>query len=222
MTDRMPRTERLGTDHPTDVGFLAFTYRNWLAGKPNYLSSVSSVSPAPRTVLGLGLPGWQREFKWTQQQCERFIESIWKGVSIGSWMINVVDQGGLHSLDGLVIDGQQRLTALQRYLDNELSTPAADGTRLFWSDLDLIEQRRFLRAPFPHIEVRLTDESKLRELYDLLNYGGTPHLESERASVPRRDGDGGGNVQASGWDELGFQNPSAADELYFDVDAPRA
>jgi hypothetical protein len=180
MSDRMPSSDRIGSDHPTDVGYLAFTYEKWQAGTPTFPNS------SERTVLGIGLPWWQRKITWTDEQCTRFISSIWRGLNIGSWMINIVDFGPSNPLDGIVIDGQQRLTALQRYFDNEIPFAANDGQLLLWGELTTTERRRFLRSPFPHIEVRLTDEQRLIDLYNLLNFSGSPHTAADRPDPSNR------------------------------------
>lgn len=176
-TDRMPVSERIGIQRAFDVHHLLYTYEKWLKGDETYPSG------AKRRVMGIGLPDWQRPLRWSDQQCIRFIESIWRGISIGFWMLNVVDTREPSPLDGLVIDGQQRLTALQRYVDNEFTVAAADDTPLYWRDLTVFEKRRFGRTPFPFIELSVTDENKLKELYVMHNFSGTPHTEEDLSLV---------------------------------------
>lgn len=173
--DRMPRAERLGSEHETQVEFVLHTYAKFQAGTPIYMMD------APRHVMGLGLPSWQREAVWDDAQCVRFLESVWKGVPLGFWILNVIDSDGPHPLEGLVIDGQQRLRAVQRYVDGEIQVPAEDGTPIGWNDLNTLERRRFGRARFPYIQTSLTDETKLQAFYDLYNFGGVRHAEHERA-----------------------------------------
>lgn len=173
--DRMPLAERLGQEHETQIGFLLHTYGKFRANNPVYLMA------AERYVMGLGLPSWQRGEAWNEAQCEKFIESVWKGVPLGFWILNVVDADAPHPLEGLVIDGQQRLRALQRYVEGEITVPAQDGSRPRWSDLTPRERRRFENHRFPYIQTSETDELKLQQFYDLYNFGGTRHQEHERA-----------------------------------------
>lgn len=174
--DRMPDAKRVGREHPTEVSFLLHIYKNWKQGRDNYPSK------ANRRVLGLGVPEWQRPIVWTDDQCIRFVESIWRGVSIGTWILNVTDQIG-GPLDGLVIDGQQRLKAIQRYIENDFPVSAKDGTALYWRDLTEQEQRRFGKTMFPWFETEINDENELKSLYNLHNFGGTPHKESDRVEI---------------------------------------
>lgn len=44
-------------------------------------------------------------------------------------------------------------------------------------------RRRFYRLSFPSIEVSASDEATLREIYDRLNFGGTPHTDEQRAGA---------------------------------------
>lgn len=38
--------------------------------------------------MGYKLPNWQRQAKWSDEQCSRFLESIWMGSWIGTFMVN--------------------------------------------------------------------------------------------------------------------------------------
>lgn len=121
-----------------------------------------------RTALGFLLPEWQRPFVWEDGQCVRFIESIWKGPPLGSYTVNLkVDS----EFDGYLIDGQQRLTSIERYLSDEFPV---FGYK--WSEVTLVDRRVFETGYiFPYYETRSDDENYLREYYELMNFGETPH-----------------------------------------------
>lgn len=172
--DRMPVPAPRGTERLTDIGHLWHVYQSYKKGDDYYPTG------AIRRVLGIGLPHWQRQLKWSERQMAQYVLSCWQQRNVGCWLLNVLESGP-HELDGLLIDGQQRLTALERYFDDRFPVPAVDGTALYWSDLTRPEQRRFERVPMPHFEIRYTDETELKRLYDLLNYSGVAHEESERA-----------------------------------------
>lgn len=136
--------------------------------------------PAERYAMGFPLPAWQRPLVWTAQQCGRFIESAWLGLHLGTLVVNGVrhEGGSVHPLSGLLIDGQQRLAAIAAYLD--------DGLEVFgyrWSELGRHEQARFERTIFMRSETSIWDERELQDLYDRLNFGGTPHDPRERARL---------------------------------------
>lgn len=145
---------------------------------------------ASRFVMGLPLAPWQREFKWSDDHARRFIHSAWTGVHLGTYVVTdlelrreVDDFRGIEflPLSNCVIDGQQRLMALELYLTDRLAVPDSEGTLTLWSEVDARDRRRFQNTIFSRGIIRERDETKLRELYDVMNFGGVPHLDSERA-----------------------------------------
>ena len=132
-----------------------------------------------RRVLGYKLPAFQRPERWTDAQCVAFLESLWLGISPGTFMVNWSTVGDDYHY--LLLDGQQRLRALERYWDGELAVPGDDGRAYRWTELTKAEHAHFLRIPFPWIETGYTTPAQLREAYNRHNFGGTPHLPEERA-----------------------------------------
>jgi hypothetical protein len=137
---------------------------------------------ATEWLLGHRMPPFQRPALWTLEQQVRFLTSCWSGIHLGTYVVNRVDNwrdNFLPHVDNWLIDGQQRLRAIKAYLEDEFSVY---GYR--WSELTKIEQRHFDNIPFACSMVHETSESNLRMLYDLLNFGGTPHTEDQRATLP--------------------------------------
>lgn len=135
--------------------------------------------PAPRRVLGWPLPPWQRPPVWRVDQSRRFIESAWLGLHLGTIVVNGMREqpdGKPHPLSGLLLDGQQRLLAIEAYLAGAFTVFGHD-----WHELGAHEHRRFYAAALTRCEVSLWQEDALRDLYDRLNFGGTLHDPEERA-----------------------------------------
>lgn len=120
-----------------------------------------------RRLMGLKHPDWQTQTVWTDERCIRFIESIWLGINPGHFIMND-SFSYAHKLT--VLDGQQRLRAIERYWLNEFAIKGEDGMVYLWSDLTKPEQNIFLRFKFPWIETRHETEAELRETYDLYNF----------------------------------------------------
>jgi uncharacterized protein with ParB-like and HNH nuclease domain len=134
---------------------------------------------AERMILGYPLPDWQRTLKWSVSQDIAFIESIWLGIPIGFYVVNKFDwlaDGSPHPMSGLLLDGQQRFYALERYLEDEIPVFGH-----YWSELPVKDRRRFMNTPFPSYETSLEDDHQARDIYNRLNFGGTPHREDEKA-----------------------------------------
>jgi hypothetical protein len=152
----------------------------------NYEKEDRAVYPwANRFVLGFPLAPWQCELMWTNEQKVRFIESAWTGVDLGSYMINRLWEydaaGSLKYLSDVVVDGQQRLQALQDYFNNEFAVNDINGIPRYWRELGRVQIRRFSSISFARAEIKTFDEALLRKAYNLRSFGGTPHTEAERA-----------------------------------------
>lgn len=135
-----------------------------------------------RPLFGLVLPSWQRPEVWDAARKRKFIEGIFLGLGTGYYVCTSFDwgDGGARRKNaGLLLDGQQRLTALRDFVSGEISI--FDGIK--YEHLSIADRRKhFHGVVFPSIEMECTtDERVLREIYDRLAFGGVPHKESERA-----------------------------------------
>lgn len=131
-----------------------------------------------RTVMGYFLPPWQRGLVWSDEQKVRLIESLWLGLNIGTYTFNRSKFGTQY--DNLLIDGQQRMWAIQCYLEDQFPV---FGYR--WSEVTEVDRRGFeFTAHFHCYITNSDDEAYLRSYYDMMNFGGTAHKESERATPP--------------------------------------
>lgn len=73
--------------------------------------------------------------------------------------------------DTWLLDGQQRVSAIMAYTADEFPVYG----RLF-SELGRVDHRQWsMSISFPCLETHLEDEAQLRDVYDRLAYGGTPH-----------------------------------------------
>ena len=129
-----------------------------------------------RQVMGYKLPVWQRDFVWSNDQCVKLIESLWLGINIGTYTFNRSRNN--EDYDDLLIDGQQRMTAIQKYLDGDFPVFG-----YYWQDLDKVEQRKLTFSHFHCYITESDDENYLRSYYDLVNFSGTAHKEDERATI---------------------------------------
>ncbi|MFW1108333.1 DUF262 domain-containing protein [Vibrio parahaemolyticus] len=135
---------------------------------------------ASRFIGGWPLPSWQRGLVWTVEQKVSFIESVFIGYDLGSVMINEAHwpDGAKAStpMSEIIIDGQQRISALVGFVNNEFQVNG-----LFWRDLTREEQRVFREREIGMKRVACYDEAKLKAVYNHLNFSGVRHEESEKA-----------------------------------------
>lgn len=140
-------------------------------------------APGQKWLMGHVVPEFQRPVVWSEKQMIRFVESAAMGFNIGTWTYNEITSGETdlpgrqHSTNLWIIDGQQRLTALDRFFDDQFPVFGK-----FWSQVGRAEKADFLRGRhFPAYKTSITDEKELRRLYDRMNFGGTAHTDDQRA-----------------------------------------
>ncbi|NOI32022.1 DUF262 domain-containing protein [Vibrio coralliilyticus] len=169
----IPPRQPLGQHRAFDIEYLLFCQKK---------AENRECSWSFRSVMGLPLPSWQRPYEWDEVQQQRFIESIYLDLYHGVYVLNAADyegpDGSPKKFSNALLDGQQRITTIEKYLNDEFEVFGA-----LWSELTKGEQRRFLNSPFHCMEVSIWDEDKLRELSDRLAFGGTAHKDEYRASL---------------------------------------
>jgi hypothetical protein len=122
---------------------------------------------------------YQRPFVWTLEEMQALIHSIYNRVSCGKIVIRERGWDWLHEreLDEEcywydIVDGKQRLTTMQKFLNNEFS----DKFGNFYSDLSDNAQRKLLdHQLFSYAEMKesVTDEDVLKQFLSI-NFAGVP------------------------------------------------
>jgi uncharacterized protein with ParB-like and HNH nuclease domain len=158
MTNKMPTEIMSGSAMSTCISFIAMER-----------DLHSELADGERILGRFVLPKFQRPAVWTMKQRIRLIESLWLGLPIASFVYNRSSQID-GKTDQWLIDGQQRITTILSYLNDEFEV---FGSK--WSDVDVVDRRGFNMKPFPCYELRLDDEAKLEDIYNRLAYGGTVH-----------------------------------------------
>ena len=124
-------------------------------------------------------PTFQRRVVWDDQRCSRLVESVILEVPLPVFYV-------AESFDGTreVIDGQQRLTALFRFLDNSYALkglsalPALNG-KLF-ADLDKPTQKLIRNCSLRVVVFKKESDENLRfDIFARLNTGAVPLNDQE-------------------------------------------
>jgi hypothetical protein len=183
MTDtpinRMPRGFSMGHEYATMLGGAIGNWKAYRAAEANDPVELDYMNPLRlRTIMGYVIPDWQRPLVWSQTQMIRFVESLWMGTPVGTYTINIDPTYGNGNLctRNILVDGQQRMWALQQYLENAF--PVFD---LYYRDLNLVERRSFEMIKWSSFETDSQDEAYIRDYYNRMNFGGTAHTEDQRA-----------------------------------------
>lgn len=123
-------------------------------------------------------PEFQRGHVWTEAQQIAFVEFVLRG-GVGSLEIKFNHPGWGSTYKGTMqlVDGKQRLTAVLKFLNNEIpafGTYYKDFTGYLPSDAQLIFLVNDLKT-----------EAEVLQWYLEINAGGTPHTEEELNKVRR-------------------------------------
>lgn len=128
-----------------------------------------------RTVCGFVIPDWQRPIVWTKEQNFRFIDSIWRGVPLGTYSLNRRIAKDFPELQNIIIDGQQRLNAIESYLKDEIEIYGG-----YYSDLTKGQKNRFDSRHFTRLHLTSIDEKFIKDYYNLMNFSGTEHTKDQK------------------------------------------
>lgn len=130
-------------------------------------------------------PDYQRGHVWTRDQQVAFVGYFLSGGPVPNIWIQRYDSartGGrqYHELAIEVLDGKQRLTALQAWMDGKIPARLVNGDVIWSADLSTVDWR-FCRG----IKINYVDLTRAEQLnlYVNLNAGGTPHSPDEIARV---------------------------------------
>lgn len=128
-------------------------------------------------------PDFQRGHVWTGDQQVKYIEHVLRGGRSGrnlyfncpSWLKS--NYKGIYR-DFVCVDGLQRITAIRRFLNNEIAVFGQYYTE-FEGVTDLVRHGM-------HVNVNdLQSRKDVLQWYIEMNEGGTPHTKAELARVKR-------------------------------------
>ena len=96
------------------------------------------------------------------------IDSILKGYPIGLIYFNTAESGNYE-----VLDGQQRITSIGRYVRGLFPTPDSNGNMQYFSGLDSAAQKRILETPLL-VYVCQGEEREIKDWFRTINIAGVP------------------------------------------------
>ncbi len=173
----IPERIDFGKTSDSTIHYLWTNYKEHLECKRT--GAFKEYDESDRHACGFPIPTFQRQLVWTTDQKIKFIESLWLGLNPGSYTVHTADyerNGKAKKFSGWLIDGQQRLTAIQDYWEDKFKVFG-----LFYSELSREEVRRFHNIKFTHTEPSLWDEALIKHLYNRMAYGGVPHRPEDMA-----------------------------------------
>lgn len=132
-------------------------------------------------------PPYQRGDVWGMKRRRNFIKSICLGLPLPAIIIN----GRINTrsvqwekeIFCVVIDGKQRITTILMFFNDQLDVPGEwfgmEKDMVFFSDLEIREQRFFKNYGIPFSEGQLKSIEAEKEVFELVNFGGVPQGEKD-------------------------------------------
>lgn len=126
-----------------------------------------------KAVYGLGgslviQPSFHRKYLWDVKKEIALINSILIGCPIGGFIFKKTEDDSYE-----LLSGQQRLTAIGRFVTNKFSITDTFGKPLFFKNLDKQKQKTILETTVP-VYIFECDELELYTIYERINFAGTP------------------------------------------------
>lgn len=125
-------------------------------------------------------PPYQRGSVWTDEQRRNLIKSLLEGLPIGAIFLNHRD-----IFTTVIVDGKQRIETIQAFARGGFPIPGdwvgEPGLACFYDNLTPQKKRWVGNAIIATYETQLPGEQQERDLYNRINFGGTPHEEGDRA-----------------------------------------
>ena len=130
------------------------------------------------------IPEYQRGLVWSDEQKVNLIKSIMTGVPIGTFVFarQAYDRQTLKKLPTrtyYLLDGQQRLNAIQGFIDDEF---AVDG--YFFKNLPYLDKMTFINFHnFGSMILNEPTPEQELDFYFTLNFGGTAHAKADLEKI---------------------------------------
>lgn len=124
-------------------------------------------------------PDYQRDYVWEDSDKELLLDSIFKNIDIGKFVLIVLDNKQ-HSETGFtyeILDGKQRLLTLIEFYENRFSYKGK-----FYNDLSWLDRYRFKNHHIAVAEVDAIDKKTVLKYFFMLNRTGkvmdSKHLQA--------------------------------------------
>lgn len=119
-------------------------------------------------------PEYQRNYIYAETNKEApVIDSVLKGYPLGLIYFNKVSESNLE-----VLDGQQRITSLGRFITNKFAIKDENGMEQYFSGMAKDKQDKIYKTPLLIYECEGT-ESEIKEWFKTINIAGIPLNDQE-------------------------------------------
>lgn len=127
-------------------------------------------------------PDYQRGYVWDQKDKELLLDSIFKNIDIGKFVLIHLSNEEWHKrgFSYEILDGKQRLSTIIKFYENKLAYKGK-----YYNDLSGIDKNTFTEHKVSVAEVRETDKKIILKYFLMLNRTGKSMDESHLAEVEK-------------------------------------
>lgn len=127
-------------------------------------------------------PDYQRGYVWDQQDKELLLDSVFKNIDIGKFVLIHLSDEEWHErgLSYEILDGKQRLSTLIEFYENKLSYKGK-----YYNELSVMDKMAFTEHQVAVAEVRETDKKTVLKYFLMLNRTGKSMDESHLTEVEK-------------------------------------
>lgn len=116
------------------------------------------------------IPDYQRKYVWTKKQQQSYLFSISNGFPLFGPVVNV----NMHTGINTVMDGQNRLWTIYKFLKDEITYEDVDEEEVItFSSLPDHQKRRFRLTTISYLETRGWSLSQCQDFFVSMNGGGS-------------------------------------------------
>ena len=123
----------------------------------------------------LVVPSYQRKYVWSKRQQDQYFESLRNNFPLSGAVINIdVDTG-----EQSVMDGQNRLWTIYKYMAGEISFTDEDENVWWFAEIEDSEKRKFKNKKFAYTETTGWSKEQCQNFFAVIQ-GGTPLKPGEK------------------------------------------
>ena len=127
-------------------------------------------------------PEFQRREIWLESARSFLIDTLLRGLPIPPVYMRMQTNARTRTSYREVVDGQQRLRSIVRFLDGslKLDSRAKEFEGITWDQLTVEQQEEFLSYQVPVIQLFDVDDSTVLDIFQRINAYGLPLNSQER------------------------------------------
>lgn len=141
------------------------------------ITLMNSIKNEKRNGLDLQ-PSYQRGYIWDNDFKEKLIYSLTKHYPIGNIIIRNLEEANEKNAKSEVVDGQQRLTTIYKFMTEDLDVSGEIATKIVRENLDYFEEESTTNKTIARILAKYKENKKITLKFSVLPQGLKSDIET--------------------------------------------